>query len=104
MAIETNNAREWWADGPADDPYSDAIDRARDEILGDAGECAAIAAGVRAEFADTINELCSGAYSLDGAADVGRQIARAADLAIEQRAMERVDGWREDRALSRAGY
>src|SRR5690348_17335486 len=98
-----NASREWWADGPEDDREGDAFDRARDEILNDESECKAIAAAVRAEHAETINELCSGVYSLDGAADIGRQLAEAAERQIDKRARARVDSWREDRALARAG-
>jgi len=88
--------------GPADDRDADAFDRARDEILDDEDQCKAIAEVVRSANADTINELCSGAYSRDGAATVGQQLAEAAEREIDKRARQRVDGWREERALARA--
>lgn len=64
--------------------------QARDAILGDESECAAIAKTVREFFNDTLDELCSGAYSLDGAAAVGRRITQYAEAEISRRVHARL--------------
>jgi len=90
--------REWWADGPPDDRDARALDAARDEVLGDETANGAIAAKVRAEFETYINEICSGAWSVEGAQKIAADMCAAAEREIDRRARAIVDGWAQDRA------
>lgn len=91
---------EYWANGPADDRDADALDAARDEVLNDIEANDAIAAKVRAEFDTYINEICSGAWSVEGAQKIAAAMCAAADREIDKRARDKVAGWAESRALA----
>lgn len=91
---------EWWANGPADDRDADALDAARDQVLGDADANDAIAAKVRAEFATEIDEICSGAWSVEGAQKIAARMCEAAEREINQRARDLVANRAESRALA----
>jgi len=90
--------REWWADGPRDDRDAMAFEAARDEVLGDETANDAIAAKVRAEFETDINEICSGAWSVEGAQKIAADMCAAAEREIDRRARVILDGWAQDRA------
>jgi hypothetical protein len=92
--------REWWADGPEDDREEMAFEAARDEVMDDADALAEIATKVRAEFDSDITEICSGAWSVEGAKIIAARMCAAADHEINQRARNVMDGWAESRALS----
>jgi len=91
-------SREWWADGPADDRDAMALDAAREQVLGDPEANDAIAAKVRAEFETEINEVCSGAWSVEGAQKIAADMCAAAEREIDRRARSIADGWAQDRA------
>jgi len=90
--------REWWADGPPDDRDAMAFDAAREEVMNDLAANDAIAAKVRAEFETEINEICSGAWSVEGAQKIAANMCAAAEREIDRRARSIVDGWAQDRA------
>jgi len=92
--------REWWADGPEEDREAMAFDAAREEVLGDGEANDAIAAKVRAEFDQEINEICSGAWSVEGAQKIAARMCAAAEREIDKRARDKVAGWAESRALA----
>ena len=91
-------SREWWADGPADDRDAMAFDQARETVMNDEEANVAIAAKVRAEFETDINEICSGAWSVEGAQKIAADMCAAAEREIDRRARGIVDGWAQDRA------
>jgi len=90
--------REWWADGPPDDRDGMAFEAAREEVMNDLAANDAIAAKVRAEFETEINEVCSGAWSVEGAQKIAADMCAAAEREIDQRARSIVAGWAQDRA------
>ncbi|HWG67491.1 MAG TPA: hypothetical protein VN662_08775 [Rhodanobacteraceae bacterium] len=86
--------------GPADDHDAMAFDAARDEVLDDEDVCDEIAAKVRAEFDQEINEICSGAWSVEGAQKIAARMCAAAEREIDKHARDKVAGWAESRALA----
>ena len=95
-----NASREWWTNGPADDRDAMAMDAAREQVLGDEAANMEIAAKVRAEFAGEIDEICSGAWSVEGAQKIAARMCEAAEREINQRARDLVANWAESRALA----
>ena len=91
-------SREWWADGPPDDVDAMALEAAREQVLGDPEANDAIAAKVRAEFETYINEICSGAWSVEGAQKIAADMCAAAEREIDRRARGILDGWAQDHA------
>lgn len=89
---------EWWADGPPDDRDAMAFEAAREEVMNDLAANDAIAAKVRAEFETYINEICSGAWSVEGAQKIAADMCAAAEREIDRRARVILDGWAQDRA------
>jgi hypothetical protein len=84
--------------GPADDHDAMALDAAREEVMNDEQANDEIAAKVRAEFAGEIDEICMGAWSVEGAQEIAARICAAAEREIDKRARDKVAGWAESRA------
>lgn len=77
---------------------AERLDAAREEVLGDIQANDAIAAKVRAEFDSEINEICMGAWSVEGAQAIAARMCAAAEREIDQRARDKVASWAESRA------